>query len=254
MTRTSGRSAFAATAMPEISPPPPTPGDDRAHVRALLEDLQRDGALAGDHVRVVERVDEAPHRSARRTPAAATSASSTVLPTNSTVRAVPLGGRHLRQRRAHRHEDGGRRCRAGRRRARRPGRGCRRWPRPRRGRAPRSLSRAIRTYAPRTLYEPARCRFSHFSQTGPPSVGGQRAGRLERRVPDDAGRAARGRPRRRPARRAGVMARSSHPRRRAAARTRPRASGPDRCAPPAPGRSAPPTSPARTWRPPAAPC
>jgi hypothetical protein len=30
---------------------------DRAHVRALLEDLQPDRALAGDHVRVVEGVD-----------------------------------------------------------------------------------------------------------------------------------------------------------------------------------------------------
>ena len=32
-----------------------------------------------------------------------------------------------------------------------------------------SVSREIRTYAPRTLYDPARCRFSHLSQAGPPS-------------------------------------------------------------------------------------
>src|SRR5690606_26460935 len=33
-----------------------------------------------------------------------------------------------------------------------------------------SDSRLIRTYAPRTLYEPARCRFSHFSQASPPTA------------------------------------------------------------------------------------
>jgi hypothetical protein len=33
-----------------------------------------------------------------------------------------------------------------------------------------SESRQIRTYAPRILKEPARCRFSHLSQAGPPST------------------------------------------------------------------------------------
>ena len=51
--------------------------DDRAHVGALLEELQADRALAGDDVRVVERVDQhAPVSSAKAS--AATSASSTV--------------------------------------------------------------------------------------------------------------------------------------------------------------------------------
>ena len=43
---------------PGDQPAAADPGDDRAHVRALLEDLQPDRALTGDHVRVVERVDE----------------------------------------------------------------------------------------------------------------------------------------------------------------------------------------------------
>ena len=68
-TRTSGRCAFTATAMPGQQPAAAGADHDRAHLRALLQDLQADRALPGDDVRVVERVDE--HRAglARRTPA-----------------------------------------------------------------------------------------------------------------------------------------------------------------------------------------
>ena len=59
MTRISGRTALMYAAMPEIRPPPPMAtkiGVDRALV--LAQDLHRDRALAGDHVGVVERMDE----------------------------------------------------------------------------------------------------------------------------------------------------------------------------------------------------
>ena len=49
--------------MPEISPPPPTGTIDRVGVRRVLFDLEADGAGAGDHERVVERVDAACGRS-----------------------------------------------------------------------------------------------------------------------------------------------------------------------------------------------
>ena len=49
---------LTAAAIPASSPPPPMRDEDRGHLRALLEDLQPDRALAGDDVRVVERVDE----------------------------------------------------------------------------------------------------------------------------------------------------------------------------------------------------
>ena len=44
--------------MPASSPPPPTGTTIASHVGRLLEDLERHRALAGDHVRVVERMDE----------------------------------------------------------------------------------------------------------------------------------------------------------------------------------------------------
>ena len=93
-------SALTATAMPAIRPPPPVHDHDRAHVRALLEDLQPDRALAGDDVGVVERVDE--HRAGPVGELAAPrrALSSTVAPTRCTVGAVPPGRGDLRQRRA----------------------------------------------------------------------------------------------------------------------------------------------------------
>ena len=48
-------------------------------------------------------------------------------------------------------------------------------------------SREIRTYAPRTLYEPARCRFSHLSHVGPPSAALSGREGSSGVVPDDAG-------------------------------------------------------------------
>ena len=50
--------ALAATAMPGGQAAAADRHHDRAHLRALLDDLQADRALAGDHVRVLERMDE----------------------------------------------------------------------------------------------------------------------------------------------------------------------------------------------------
>ena len=83
-TRTSGRSAFTATAIPAASPPPPMPDHDRAHLGALLQDLQPDRALPGDDVRVVEGVDEDRAGLAARTPARPRSVSSTTWPCSRT--------------------------------------------------------------------------------------------------------------------------------------------------------------------------
>ncbi len=45
--------------MPAISPPPPIGDEDRVgRLRELAQDLHADGALPGDDVRIVERVDE----------------------------------------------------------------------------------------------------------------------------------------------------------------------------------------------------
>ena len=57
MTRTAGASAATATEMPAISPPPLTGTRMVRDVGPLLEDLEADGALPGDDVRVVERRD-----------------------------------------------------------------------------------------------------------------------------------------------------------------------------------------------------
>ena len=58
MTRTSGRSALTATAMPEISPPPPDGTMSVSHLGRLLEDLEPQRALRRDDVGVVEGVDQ----------------------------------------------------------------------------------------------------------------------------------------------------------------------------------------------------
>ena len=57
-TRTSGRSDFTAIAMPASRPPPPVGTSTVCRSRRLLDDLQPGGALAGDDVDVVERVDQ----------------------------------------------------------------------------------------------------------------------------------------------------------------------------------------------------
>ena len=44
--------------MPEIEPAAADRDDDRVDVRRVLQDLEADRPLAGDHERVVERVDE----------------------------------------------------------------------------------------------------------------------------------------------------------------------------------------------------
>ena len=46
--------------MPAIKPPPPTGDEDGVDFVAgtLAQDLHADGALAGDHVRIVEGMDE----------------------------------------------------------------------------------------------------------------------------------------------------------------------------------------------------
>ena len=98
--------ALATAAMPGDQPAAADAGDDRAHVRALLQDLQPDRALTGDHVRVVERVDEdrtgTVGELVRRDQALVDR-----VPGELDLRAVRLGRGDLRQRRAHRHEHGG---------------------------------------------------------------------------------------------------------------------------------------------------
>ena len=49
---------LAATAMPEISPPPPIGTTSVSRSRHLLQHLERDGALPGDDMRIVEGMDE----------------------------------------------------------------------------------------------------------------------------------------------------------------------------------------------------
>ena len=56
-TRVPGRSALTAVATPEISPPPPIATSSEVGVRIVLDDLQADRALAGDHRRIGEGMD-----------------------------------------------------------------------------------------------------------------------------------------------------------------------------------------------------
>ena len=57
-TSTSGRCVLIAIATPLTSPPPPTGTMTLREVRHVLEQLEPERALAGDHVEVVERVHE----------------------------------------------------------------------------------------------------------------------------------------------------------------------------------------------------
>ena len=50
--------ALTAAATPEISPPPPTPTTSTSTIGQVLEELEARRTVAGDHRRIVERVDE----------------------------------------------------------------------------------------------------------------------------------------------------------------------------------------------------
>lgn len=94
------------------------PDEDGPHLRALLQDLQADGALARDDVAVVEGVDE--HRAgAVRVLLGGQEGLVDDLPVQAHVGAVLLGRGHLRQWRPDRHEhrrvdpeEGGGQCHA----------------------------------------------------------------------------------------------------------------------------------------------
>ena len=58
ITSTSGRCDFSAIATPLTSPPPPTGTITRAMSGTCAQQLQAEAALAGDHIRVIERVHE----------------------------------------------------------------------------------------------------------------------------------------------------------------------------------------------------
>ena len=110
--------------------------EDRPHLRALLDDLEAERALACHDVLVVERVDE--HRAGPgREPQRLLERVLDRRPVQDHLRAVAAGGLHLRQRRPLGHDHG-------RRGAEQPGRErdalrvvARRSPPPRRGPAPR---------------------------------------------------------------------------------------------------------------------
>ena len=130
---------------PASSPPPPVPTTIVRDVRALLEDLQADRALPGDDVGVVERVDQDRPGLARRTRAPRPGSRRWCGPSCSTCAPYAPGGHEL----GHAARPCGMKtvepgCRAAARRARRPGRGCRRWRRRRRAAFSSSESRAIR--------------------------------------------------------------------------------------------------------------
>ena len=58
ITRISGRTALIALAMPDSRPPPPSGTTTASISGRVLQDLEPDRALAGDHDLVVERVDQ----------------------------------------------------------------------------------------------------------------------------------------------------------------------------------------------------
>ena len=58
MTRVPGDRPLAASAVPDSRPPPPVGTDDHVKRSRLLDQLESGGPLAGDHVPVVERVNE----------------------------------------------------------------------------------------------------------------------------------------------------------------------------------------------------
>ena len=74
------RSARAAVAMPEISPPPPIATHQRVDRRLLLEHLEADRALAGDHREIVVRMHDGQRRARSRARGRVARASSKVSP------------------------------------------------------------------------------------------------------------------------------------------------------------------------------
>ena len=90
ITRTSGRSALTATAIPEISPPPPTGRRSCCTSGHCSRISSADRALAGDRCRGGRTGGSTPRRSAPRTRCAATSASSTVRADSCTSAPYPL--------------------------------------------------------------------------------------------------------------------------------------------------------------------
>ena len=57
ITRSSGRRPWAAMAVPDSRPPPPTGAIDDVEIGHLVDELERGGARARDHVVVIERMD-----------------------------------------------------------------------------------------------------------------------------------------------------------------------------------------------------
>ena len=167
MTFTAGRSALIAMAIPPMRPPPPTGTSTASRSGHLLQQLEPDGALAGDDARVVEGVDE-DQPALGLDLAGAGVGLVEVLPVQDDLGAVAAGGRHLGQRRPLGHDDDG-----GDRRA---------WPRGRRPPRPwlpalaattprrRSSGESCRSRlaAPRSLKEPVIWRFSSLTKTRAP--------------------------------------------------------------------------------------
>ena len=108
-----GLMAFAAMAMPEISPPPPIGITSTSRSGTLLQHFERDRALARDDMRIVVRMH--PDQPAlARLGLGARLRFADGLAIEQHLRAVRLGRRDLHERRRHRHHDGRRdaeRCR-----------------------------------------------------------------------------------------------------------------------------------------------
>ena len=139
----------------------------RVELRRLLEHLQRDGALAGDHRGVVVGMDEGEAlarldlvRVARRLGERVAFDAPLPRPAPACCAAWCSACRAAsRSPRARRAASRGRR---------RPARGCRRSSRSRRACAPRRRARSSLLSAPRSLNEAVNCRFSNLSQTSAP--------------------------------------------------------------------------------------
>ena len=163
ITRADGQRAFTATAMPLISPPPLTGTNTDATLGQVLDDLQTDGALPGDHPRRRRRVARRPLRFG---PDPVDLGSSLRDVDEHDLRSERLGGRALHRRRLVRHHD--RRLHAERREplGRQPCAWlpdeCVMTPRARSS----SLSAVIALVAPRALNDPPTWRHSALRWSG----------------------------------------------------------------------------------------
>ena len=97
--------AFAAIALPAISPPPPIGITRQVEIRLVLQHFERDRALPGDDARIVVRMDRMKSRS-RASVSARTCASATVSPCRTTSAPYALVAAIFTERRGHRHHDG----------------------------------------------------------------------------------------------------------------------------------------------------